>query len=429
MNLQKKRVAIFGLGQSGRSALNYARFQGAMVSAIDRGPPEDWPPDLRSLLTSTPCLSDRAPETPAHLATQDLILLSPGIPRTHFALMPALKAGVPVWNESELAARNFPGPIVAVTGTNGKTTTATLIARALEQAGHSIFLGGNTASPFLNALSNPPEIAVLELSSFQLESMPAFHPRVALILNLSPSHGERYVTFQEYALAKANIARNMGSGNTLILGPLGPLERFPWPKGVTLVSLPKEIFLPFPFRKELGEHNRLNFWFATQALKALGTSLSPLEGLAQNFKPLPHRLERLPPSSSKSSLCVVNDAKSTNWEATFAAVKALHQPGKKLWLVCGGQRRGRHDTPSLFQIKELNGRVEKILAIGEAAELIASTFSKVEVFPGLEEAFGWARKRLEEGILVFSPAFPSFDQYKGYEERGEHFRKIAMQAP
>ncbi len=435
MEIKGKKVAIFGLGISGKSALRYAFQQGAKLTVVNQGQVEKWPQDLKSLYSQIDCLSQEEEQVAQCLAGQDLILLSPGIPREHHLLREALQNQVPIWSEIELAYRHFTKPIVAVTGTNGKTTTATMLAKALEFAGHKVFLGGNIGKPFLDYfLDNiQVDVAVLELSSFQLESLSLFRPRVALILNLDENHGERYSSMDGYALAKAQIASNMQSGDTLILGRVEKLNDFSWPEGLSVIHFPhssdvdtllKELFPMQDFQLP-GAHNRGNLWFVYRALKALGKGFEGLPHLVREFRGVPHRLERLLTPSSRPSLKVFNDAKSTNWEATLTAVRAISEEGQKVWLICGGQRRGKHDYPSFDQIQQLRDSVEKILAIGESASLIAEVFPNTEKYTNLEEAWKRIVLQLKSGIVLFSPAFPSFDQYQNYIERGEHFKGLA----
>ena len=247
---------------------------------------------------------------------------------------------------------------------------------------------------------------------------------MALILNLSSSHGERYNSLNEYAKAKACIARNMTWGDSLILGDLPPLPAFSWPKGPSILHLPPQEHIDARYKRNgfilSGAHHRRNLWFVERVLEKFSVSPPVFSRLVKEFKALPHRFEPL--DSPRPSLKIFNDAKSTNWEATFAAVKSI-SPRERLWLICGGQRRGENDAPSLEHIEVFNQVVEKILAIGEASSFVAKFFSSVEIFPDLAKAWKCVSTQLS-GTVVFSPGFPSFDQYKNYKERGEHFKTL-----
>ena len=436
--MKAKRVAIFGLGISGRAALRYAFKEGAHLSVVDESPRSQWKVGDGSLLQGAQCFSAEGEELiGGHLATQDLILLSPGISRRHPFLLKALERGVPIWNEVELAYPYFGKPIIAVTGTNGKTTTATMLAKALELGGLRVFLGGNLGRPFLDYFLEGKEevdVAVLELSSFQLESLFDFRADVALILNLEKSHQERYPSVSEYALAKSRIARNMTPGGTLLLGEGRELDSFSWPKDISVIRLPTPLkvdeilckALPMDHFQLLGAHNRNNLWFVYKALKAFLGESRGVSQLVKNFRGLPHRLERLDCPPLKPKLKIFNDAKSTNWQATLCAVKSLAtlKERGKICLICGGQKRGQDDRPSLEQIRALRELTHQILFMGECAQEMAKLFSGAIIFRGLEEVWDFIHKEWDEGTILLSPAFPSFDQYLNYRQRGEHFKSL-----
>ena len=416
MEIKGKKVAVVGLGVSGQSALRYALQEGAQVSAVNIGAVHSWPAHLVPLLKNIRCLAQEDEGVGQHLAGQDLILLSPGIDRQSPFLSEAISSQIPMLSEIELAAARFQGTVIAVTGTNGKSSTATMLARALELAGKRVFLGGNIGRPFVDYFldGEAADFAVVELSSFQLEGIERFHPKVGMILNLHPSHGERYPLLEDYARAKARIARNMGESDLLLLGEskIKAFNERSWPCPV--------IRMPTSFQS----HHSSNQWFVEETLRFLKIDLRVLKNLAEVFKGMPHRCEQLEVSGRLFK--VFNDAKSTNWQATLSALRSVKNPDEPIWLICGGQRRGRHDCPDAEQIGEISRLTTRVLAIGESGEAIKKSFSSAQVFINLGEAWREILRQPESksAVILFSPAYPSFDQYQNFVERGEHFKGL-----
>lgn len=210
MNLSQKKIVVFGPGVSGKAAAKFlANSKAQEVLIVGGGDPKNWGLEERFYRAPFRVLSQDDPKCSDELATSDLIILSPGIPREHAVLKEALKSGVDLWCEIELAYRLFNKPIIGVTGTNGKTTTVSLLGDLFKAYGLNTFIGGNIGIPFIEAIdSNEYDLAVLELSSFQLESLDKFHANLAAILNVFPNHGERYDDHEDYRLAKWNIMAN-----------------------------------------------------------------------------------------------------------------------------------------------------------------------------------------------------------------------------
>ncbi|CAM9901421.1 unnamed protein product, partial [Chrysoparadoxa australica] len=219
MDLSGKKVAVYGLGVTGHSTLEYLKTQklGNLI-ILSRGNPEEWGIDSSSFPFPTTQFSESDLEVKKALRDRELILLSPGIPRTADALSDVVN-DVPIWNEIELAYRSFKGPIMAITGTNGKTTTVSFIGDVLGRLGLKSFIGGNIGIPFVDALkTNDYDCAVLEMSSFQCESLENFHASVSGILNIFPNHGERYQSVEDYRVAKWQLVKKAEHEDHLFIG-------------------------------------------------------------------------------------------------------------------------------------------------------------------------------------------------------------------
>jgi UDP-N-acetylmuramoylalanine--D-glutamate ligase len=427
--IKGKKIGILGLGVSGKVALEFCLQYGADVTVVNQGAPSTWNITVKGQYKS---FSQKDPRASECLGEQDLVLLSPGIPRNIKVLEQAFAKKVPVWNEIELASRFCKIPIIAITGTNGKTTTVSFLAHALEASGKKYFLGGNIGTPFLEWAKTCEEVdyIILELSSFQCESLDKFHPQVAAILNLGFNHGERYGGLHDYGEAKALIHQKQTGGDLLLLGEIGDLNQFPWHPGVELINLP-EVGLVEELRKDLnldhftlaGHHNKKNLWFIYQIFKKYKIPFIGLQKSLETFGGVAHRLERI---SNKWGLSIFNDAKSTNWQATLSALVSLREEEGPKWLIVGGQRRGQNDLPTQQEMENLKGEVDHFLLIGEAAGDLYSFLGneRASACGDLEKAMREVAHHMISGTLIFSPAFPSFDQFKNYVERGVLFKDL-----
>ncbi len=438
MNLAHKKIAVFGPGVSGKSALEFLQGQKAKeILVIGSGEPSNW--GLKEEFTRDPyrILLQDDESCSDELASCDLILLSPGIAREHKVLEKALEKGVKLWCEVELAYRNQPKlPIVAVTGTNGKTTTVTLLGELFKAFGLRTFVGGNIGLPFLESCKEKYDIAVLELSSFQLESLEDFHAQYTAILNVFPNHGERYDDHEDYRLAKWNINTHQSSDEFIFTGVgVGEdLRRRGQPKRIEISSDFEEELLQevqdFDFSKVkvVGLHNRKNIWFAwklfSSALKnedATKVAATFCETVYA-FTGVEHRVEAV---GSWNKFQIYNDAKSTNWEATLTALKAVKELGLPITLIMGGQLRGNGDLPKGEDLAEIKRSVRECLVIGESGHELAKHddfFKELKTLIAVREYLN--KKQREDSVLLFSPGFPSFDQFKNYAHRGREFKEI-----
>jgi UDP-N-acetylmuramoylalanine--D-glutamate ligase len=430
MNLNGKKVGIIGLGISGISALELLSNSGAICYPINSGDVAGWASLLKVLMFAEKknCYSQN--ESSDLLSKCDLIVISPGVDRAIPELNKALSLRIPVINEIELAynaIKKRNKKIIAVTGTNGKTTTVKLLTHLLKGAGKSVFLAGNIGTPLCEYLNEEydDEFIVLELSSFQLESLVEFKADIAVILNISPSHGERYAAFQDYFDAKLNIKNNMESGDCLILpqdiGTNSPAEMCI--VDCNDIQTIKKNIGPVKFQL-LGDHNLLNLYFSLLVIEKLGFEIDSLRGHIESFSGVEFRLQRI---ENNLGLKIYNDAKSTNWDATKKAIMAFEGGRKNLSLIIGGKMRKQTESIS-EHIVFLEKYVKRIFLIGETADTFFSELkaeSKIDVINAgkLKNVFKGS-SFTEEEVLLFSPAYPSFDQFKNYIERGKYFSDL-----
>jgi len=427
MDLEGKKIGVFGLGVSGKAVLSFLKsYPLKSVTIVNSGNPEAWDLDsevMKSFSKIIKC-QDIEAQSELDLATCDLIILSPGIPRQHPALKKALAENIPIWNEVELAFRFFKGKIIAVTGTNGKTTTVSFLKEAFEQSGQHVFLGGNIGVPFVSALDEKGkkfDTAIIELSSFQCESLGQFKADAYLYLNLYENHGERYQEIEDYRLAKWEMVKNASSKDFMMAGP--GANECPY-------SYLEENVNRFPddwdekFQKEfnlkdmqvVGAHNRFNFYGAYKICQFMGLSKDAFIKALQNFSGVEHRLERL-----KSKQVIFNDAKSTNALSLETAVKAVYESYGKHVLIMGGKKRHAQDFPDHRILDLLKRNCSKVLCIGESAQGLESLDH--DLFTDVKDILGALEKVSSKDTLLFSPGYPSFDQFKNYIDRGECFKQ------
>lgn len=391
------KTAIFGLGRSGLGALNLLiKHTSHEILVVSDELPASQLAGVRYIKQSSDCA--------ALFAECDQIILSPGIAREHELLELALQNKVPIISEVELAYRYDRTPLIALTGTNGKTTTVTMITQMLEGLGHKVFLGGNIGRPYCEIVTSEEkyDFAVIELSSFQLESIVDFHPKVAVVLNISASHQERYSCLEDYRAAKMRLFVNQTPQDVAI--------QFP--------QVPADFQIHSP--SLIGEHNQANLYAAYLAVKAVDDrcDYSFVQHFAQSFKGIAYRLQYL---GEKKGTHFYNDAKSTNWEATLTALKATCARYSGVCLILGGKLRSEQiEIPTEL----LESSSMHFLLIGEAASRLVE-LPQAKNVGDLGGAFKWIEKYAPKAVL-FSPAFPSFDQFQDYVERGQSFERLYL---
>lgn len=431
-NLQ--RVCVFGMGKSGVAAVRLLKKVGLEVHAVNVGPVPSW----QGKDGLEKALEVRFMHEQEHaskiFSESDLIILSPGIPSTHTILQDAHTKKVPIVSEIELAwwfADTV--PTVAITGTNGKTTTTTMISESLKALGKEVFCGGNIGVPYcemaMEILNGKKfDYAVIEVSSFQLETIKRFHPRVGLILNLTSNHTERYQGLHDYGAAKWRITDNMTSKDDLIIGAevldvITDAKSQPVRKHIFFKNaLPDDFEFNFSRGVLVGEHNQANYYCAWKTLQLLGVNEpQAFQRFIDSFAGVEHRLEFV---GDFNGLKVYNDAKSTNAEATRTALSAFNR-SEPLHLIVGGKLRNESDRllPELLPFKN---RISTVFTLGMTTERLfnelQNDFSVVQGYD-LDKLLAEVKRRQLKGNLVFSPAHPSFDQFTSYVNRGETFKK------
>ena len=439
MNLKGKRVLVLGLGKSGMAAVRFLASRGAIVSAADSRPREDFGAAIQELAGLPATLHFGGhPETV--VLAHDIVVPSPGVPWDLASLARARQLGIPVIGELELAAGTLHGRAIGVTGTNGKTTTASLIDHVLRESGVPGSLAGNIGTPVLEIVddSRPGQWHVLELSSFQLEATESFRCHVAAVLNVTPDHLDRHRNFELYAEAKARILRNQRPGDFAVLNGddpecramesrvLGSLIRFGATCRPGLDACAAEGRITFRGADISGSdlsikgaHNLENALAAVAACSLAGLSPAAISGALGSFRPVSHRMEFV---AKVRGVNYYNDSKATN---VAAAVKACGSFSSGLWPILGGRDKGSDYAPLASALK---ARTRAALLVGEAAPLIRrqldSTVPTVDAGT-IRAALDYALSRARPGdTVLLAPACASFDQYPNYIERGREFRRL-----
>jgi UDP-N-acetylmuramoylalanine--D-glutamate ligase len=421
-HLQGQRVCIVGAARSGLAAARALADLGALPFLTDAAP--DPSAELRA--------SGFSYETGAHtrraLRNARLVVVSPGVPWHDPFLEAARQRELPVIGEVELAWLMTKAPILAITGSNGKSTTTALAAHLLRSAGLDAVACGNIGVPLCDlALSAPPtRILVAELSSFQLEGTSSFRPRVAAVLNLSPDHLERHGGFSGYVQAKKRIFANSGQGDWVVLGDDDRLTRTlaaAVPPAAKIQFFGKSIPAPVSLDgwRIPGPHNRANALAALAIVHSFSPALDhdSLERGLADFRPLPHRQEEI---TTIDGVVYVNDSKATNVDSARMALCSYE--GGVIW-IAGGKDKGSDLQPL---VEAARGRVRRVLLIGEAAERFAAALAdhaESETVGTLAHAIERARALAQPGdTVLLSPACASYDQFRDFEARGEAMRTL-----
>jgi UDP-N-acetylmuramoylalanine--D-glutamate ligase len=444
VDLKNKRVLVVGLGKSGVASALFLKDRGARVTVSDTKTSDQ-------LRDEIPVLLDHgiAVETGGHgertFRGQDLIVVSPGVPVDAPPLVQARSLGEPVIGEIELAAQNLSGPIVAITGSNGKTTTTTLTGEILAAGGLPVAVGGNIGTPAISlvAESGQNTVIVLEVSSFQLETIQTFRAKVAVILNITPDHLDRHRTFPTYVDAKARIFENQQADDFAVLNQddptchtLGERTRAQvfWfsrkqevQKGAW-VHDGKILFRDADGQREImlvsevplkGAHNVENVLAGVCAGALMGCEPAKIRKAIQDFKAVEHRLEYV---ATINGVEYFNDSKATNVDAT---IKALESFPKNIHLILGGKDKGSDYTVLNELLRE---RVKRVYTIGAAADKIESHIkSATEIVHAetLDNAIRRAAAVAQSGdIVLLAPACASFDQFQSYNHRGRVFKEV-----
>ncbi len=445
MELQGKKTLVLGAGKSGVKSAKFLIERGAVVALHDKKPIEEWSEEARSLKNEKVGLIDG--NLPSWLLDQiDLVVISPGVPTNTIPAKYVDRKDGEVIGEVELAYRFMKGRIVGITGSNGKTTTTSLIGEILKNAGIETQIGGNigTALITLAETSTDETWTVAELSSFQLETIKEFRPNVAIALNVTPNHLDRYNFFTDYAAAKYRIFMNQMAEDVAILNADDEITAS-WAKNlkanVVLFSTEKELeeglFLRgrdlacrangkekvLTTRNEMtlrGIHNVQNVLASLAAGLACGASPDSMRETIREFKAVEHRLEFV---DEIENVKFYNDSKATSVDATLKALEALSEEDGKIILILGGLGKNAPYAPLAELMKE---NVRTLITIGADAENIENQLKDYAEILRAEDMKDAVRKSLsvaESGdSVLLAPACASFDMFKSYEERGRVFK-------
>ena len=443
MELNNKKTLVVGLGATGIATALFLREQGAQVTVSEKKDREELPEATQQL-----CNKGVVLETGEHrnetFFNAELIIVSPGVSLETPPLQAAVAKGVEIISEIELAYRFITAPIIAVTGTNGKTTTVNLMADMFAASGKRAFLGGNVGNPLIEYVLNRDhaEYIIAEVSSFQLEGIRNFRPFVSVLLNLNHDHLDRYASYSDYIAAKARLFINQTPEDYAILNADDPEVQ-------ALVPSIRASRLSFSSEREVscgifckdhhayftqgtdqtrfpldhihlpGNHNRHNIMATIAVGQLCGCPHEAIQHTIENFRGLPHRLEWV---GKVEKIGFYNDSKATNVSSTVRALEALNPP---VILIAGGKDKGGDYHPLIPLIEQ---KVKTLILIGEAQEKMVQAFqntTSIVCAETFEEAFRKSLDHATEGdTVLLSPACSSFDMFSNYKERGETFKAL-----
>jgi UDP-N-acetylmuramoylalanine--D-glutamate ligase len=445
-DLRGKRVLVVGLARTGVAASIFCADRGALVTATDSRGESDLGETVAKL-KETGVTVELGSHREKTFLEQDLIVPSPGVPADEPHLQAARAKGVTIWSEIELAYRFTKGRLIGITGSNGKTTTTSLVEHILRSAGMRTILAGNIGTPLIGCVDAMTDstCTVVELSSFQLELVDTFRPNIGVFLNLTPDHLDRHHTMEAYGAAKARLFENQTADDAAVLNADDPpstayapsLPRVYWfsrkkrvaqgayVRGQEIVFRhdgAEEVLLKLEDIPLAGSHNVENVLAASAAARLAGAAAKAIAKGVQSFAGVEHRLEFV---SEIGGVRYYNDSKATNVDATLKAIDAF--PGRIL-VILGGKDKGSDYT--VLQ-KPLREKAILALLIGAAAEKIEKQISgsvALERAETLERAVETASHAARRGdVVLLAPACASFDQFQNYEHRGRVFKDLVRQ--
>ncbi|MDD5542034.1 MAG: UDP-N-acetylmuramoyl-L-alanine--D-glutamate ligase [Acidobacteriia bacterium] len=444
--LNKRRVLIVGLKRSGVAAARFCAERGAKVTVSDSAARSLLQPEVDSL-KDLPVDFDLESHTPKQFLEAETIVVSPGVPLSLAPIQAALEKGIEVISEIELASRFLKGSIVAITGSNGKTTTTALMGEVLKAAGFSCLVGGNIGTPLISLVdrSTDETVTVVEASSFQLEAIPTFRPFVGVVLNVTPDHLDRYSSFEEYASFKKALFKNQTREDWAVLNADDPVtagfskdlkSRLWWFSTRSKLSegccfydnqvmvMREGRAIPIITRERiplLGMHNVENCLAVVSMAALLGADFRSVETAISEFTGVEHRLERV---AEIRGVRYYNDSKATNVDST---IKALESFDGNVILILGGKDKGSDYTKMSTLLQQ---KVKEVLLIGAAAEKIERQLSGVlplQACGTLEKAVNQAWSKAAPGdTVLLAPACASYDQFENYEQRGRRFKELVQ---
>ncbi|MGA3371368.1 MAG: UDP-N-acetylmuramoyl-L-alanine--D-glutamate ligase [Terracidiphilus sp.] len=449
MDLKNKKVLVVGLGKSGLAAALFLRRRGAQVTVSDVRSAEALAKEIPALIEEG-IMVEAGGHGLLTFRRQDLIVVSPGVPLDTPELAQVKHFGLPVIGELELAARFLKGKMLAVTGSNGKTTTTTLLGEILAAGGLRTLVGGNIGVPVVALIEDSTDEtwSVLEVSSFQLESTEEFHPAIAVILNITPDHLDRHGSFENYAAAKERIFARQIAADCLVLNADNPRSaeaatrsaarvywfsiEHPVAQGAWLEDgfvvyraaqdAATEKVMPLRGIPLKGAHNIENVLAAVAAARLAGVPVEAIRGAIEKFQAVEHRLEYV---ATHNGVQFYNDSKATNVDATAKAVAAF---SGGIHLILGGKDKNSDYTQLTELLRE---RVNAVYTIGSAAAKIESHLRGVVAIHScetLDKAVHCAASAARGGeVILLAPACSSFDQFENYEQRGRVFKELVKE--
>jgi UDP-N-acetylmuramoylalanine--D-glutamate ligase len=456
MDLNQKKVLVVGLGMTGLATAQFLRHRGAVVTVTDMANEDDLAASVLELHE----MGIRA-EIGGHrresFESSELIVLSPGVPHTHDFLIGARQKGIPVIGEIELASRFISDPIIAITGTNGKTTTTLLLSDMLVECGMIVFVGGNIGNPLIGHVDGEEkvDVVVLEISSFQLDTIETFRPDIGILLNITEDHLDRYPDMAGYAASKGRIFKNQTSediaifngadsrvlsetsrinsrkwlfngsgilqegariaGNNLMLEFMSCPRRTP--SSTSACPTLRPVGLDIGKTGLYGKHNQENICAAAMAAIAAGGDIRDIQIALNQFKGLSHRIEFV---RTLDGVTYVDDSKATNVDAVYRALESFMEP---VILIMGGRDKGG-DYRVLKKV--MQNHVKHLILLGEASGLIAAALGSLvptELVSSMQAAVTKAHQFASAGdVVLLSPACSSFDMFSSYARRGSVFQ-------
>ncbi len=441
MELKGKRVLVVGGAKTGIATARFLLKKSALVMISEKSSVFNLPCDISSQIKGIET-GGHKPET---FLNQDMIIVSPGVPLTNMALKNAAEKGIEIISEIELAFRFLKTPIIAVTGTNGKTTTTSLLSTIFSECGKRVFTGGNIGTPLIEYVNGEQtsDFVIGEISSFQLEGVKLFRPWISILLNITEDHLDRYTSFAEYATAKSAIFANQGKGDIAILNYDDPntlalekkikarkiffsttrrlSEGVYYNNFVRFCDSSGNINIPTEGFRLAGIHNRENIMAASVTALLCGLRPEGVHKAIASFKGLPHRMEF---AAEINGVSFYNDSKATNVGACLKSIESLPAP---VILIAGGKDKHGSYKPLGNLIRN---KAKLLILIGEAADRIEhelEDYVKIIKKKTLEAAVSTAFKNASAGdTILFSPACSSFDMFSSYEHRGDCFKQNVM---
>ncbi|MCJ7803779.1 MAG: UDP-N-acetylmuramoyl-L-alanine--D-glutamate ligase [Desulfobacterales bacterium] len=442
MDLKGKKVLVVGLARTGIATAKFLKAKGSLVTATEVKPKEEMKEAVQALEGMDISTEWGGHQTETFLK-QDIIVVSPGVDLNIEPIQKAIKQGVRVVSEIELAYHFIHAPIIAVTGTNGKTTTTLLVGEMLKEDGRKVGVGGNVGEPLILFADGKDrwEVLVVEISSFQLEAIKDFRPRISVLLNITEDHLDRYPRYDDYIEAKVRVFANQNSGDLAVLNRDDPIvmqfrEKVKAKKvlfslkeklGEGAFSNGQTIFLRLGEKGEeyslaktplKGIHNVENMMAALTTARIFGCSKKSIQTVLDRFKGLEHRLEFV---REIKGVRFYNDSKGTN---VGSVVKSLQSFSEPVTLIAGGKDKNGDLSPLEALIQK---RVKHLILIGEAKERMnreLGGLTDTVMVKTMEEAVVLARQKAKGGeVVLLSPACSSFDMFKDYKERGQVFKE------